>query len=161
MSDRSSTRDVAPALSDHCVFLDPGTLLFQHCGPRALLLGDLPIPSSSASSLSRSRDHMRSTDLSARPRHQVARVSSPVGSQGSSYSSNPGSRRFTPQPDSRLGRGVRRQDRSSAAVKYNFTPEETRVYEAFIRLLANFEPDDMFDIISDVIKDAKTQFSAQ
>lgn len=158
MSGRSSARDVAPALSDQCVFLDTGTLLFHHHGPRALLLGDIQ---ASSASLSRSRDQIKSTDLSNRQRYQAARVSSPAGSQGSSYSSNPATRRFTPIQDSRVTRPGRRRDRSNAAVKYNFTPEETRIYEAFISLLANFEPDDMFDIISDVLKDAKTQFAAQ
>lgn len=153
MTDRSSIREVALVLSDHTLLLDSGTLLFQHFGPRALLLGDMP----STSSVSPSHDHIRSMEL---PRPRPSRVSSSGGSQGSSYGSNPGTRRFAAVQESRLGRTGRRQERTGAAAKYNFTPEERRIYESFIRLLANFEADDMFDIISDVLKDAKSHSAA-
>jgi hypothetical protein len=39
--------------------------------------------------------------------------------------------------------------------KFGFSGEELSVYEDFSRLLAKYEPDEMCEILSDVLKDAK------
>ena len=52
-------------------------------------------------------------------------------------------------------RQFRRTDRSRPAAKFSFTPEESAVYDDFARMLSGFELEDMLEIISDVLKDAK------
>lgn len=168
MSDRSSPNDqLTPEITttrshkdEVCYFLNEATLSFKHFGPRAIMLGDLREPSPSAS-VARSREQGRASEYSRQaPERQssMPRMSASGVSSVTSYS-GPSTRRFV-SPQGRTGRS-RRLERSGAALKYNFTPEETRVYEAFIRLLSNFEADEMFDIISDVLKDAKSHFAGQ
>lgn len=51
---------------------------------------------------------------------------------------------------------MRRTDRMQGiGMKYNMSPEEVAIYEEFAKILANYEPDEMCDILSDVLKDAK------
>ena len=51
---------------------------------------------------------------------------------------------------------MRRTDRvQNISMKYNMTAEEVNTYEEFAKILANYEPDEMCDILSDVLKDAK------
>ena len=168
MSDRSSPNDqLTPEITttrshrdEMCYFLDEATLSLKHFGPRAVMLGDIREPSPSTSVV-RERGQMRASEYSRQvPERQpsMPRASTSSISAGASYS-GPSTRRFV-SPPGRSGRS-RRYDRGGAALKYNFTPEETRVYEAFIRLLSNFEADEMFDIISDVLKDAKSHFAGQ
>lgn len=45
--------------------------------------------------------------------------------------------------------------RRNATARLGFTQEELRTYDDFARLLANFEPEEMFDIASDVLRQAK------
>jgi len=51
---------------------------------------------------------------------------------------------------------MRRTDRMQGiGMKYSMSPEEVAIYEEFAKILANYEPDEMCDILSDVLKDAK------
>lgn len=50
---------------------------------------------------------------------------------------------------------TRRSERKSNISKFNFTPDEQTVYEEFARLLSAFEPEDMCELLADVLKDAK------
>jgi hypothetical protein len=46
--------------------------------------------------------------------------------------------------------------RRNATVRLGFTQEELQTYDDFAKLLANFESEEMFDIASDVLRQAKS-----
>lgn len=68
------------------------------------------------------------------------------------------SRKSSARHTQRLGRSglaTRLDKRKSATVRLGFTQEELQIYDDFAGLLSNFEPEEMFDIASDVLRQAK------
>lgn len=56
-----------------------------------------------------------------------------------------------------MGRGSRRTERRRMiSAKFNFSPEEMAAYEEFLRMLVQFDQEDMYEILSEVLKDAKS-----
>jgi len=64
-------------------------------------------------------------------------------------------RRTTGRLSQSSGLSVRMERRRNATARLGFTQEELLTYDNFARLLANFEPEEMFDIASDVLRQAK------
>ena len=136
MSDQSSSRRPSADYSNACSFLDHSTLLFRHNGPRALLLGDFQ-------QFFQPRTHL-SQDLS---RESLSLSGSSQGRRSSGR---------LHQSMGRSGISTRVERRRNATVRLGFTQEELQTYEDFAKLLANFEPEEMFDIASDVLRQAKS-----
>lgn len=148
MSGRSSSSEpVAPDLSaENCTFLDECTLKLQHYGPRALMLGDFAYSFQPKSLRGRKDAATKSIDFST----QSLSLSSSFIPQmnNSSVPQRASSRR-------RVIRSSRPSRTESVAAKFGFSGEDEDTYQEFARLLSNFEPEEMFDIIADVLKEAK------
>jgi hypothetical protein len=151
-SDYSSPNDTSnPSITtsrstreDVCFFIDDSTLVFKHFGPRVIMLSD-----TDRNSLSRTKTASRTTDVSRSSSitKGFARGNSPAATLSLSYAETRQATR---------GRKSRYSERQEALMnKFSFSVEELSVYEDFSRLLAKYEPDEMCEILSEVLKDAK------
>lgn len=60
-------------------------------------------------------------------------------------------------PESKRVRAARHMEGVPASTKYNFTAEESHTYSGFVKFLANFEVDEMYEILTDLLKDARSK----
>lgn len=61
-----------------------------------------------------------------------------------------------PQNSTRILSGTNESKRSEALRdRYRFAPEEMKVYQQFSELLSNFEQEEMMEIVSDALREAK------
>jgi len=61
-----------------------------------------------------------------------------------------------PQNSTRILSGTNESKRSEALrERYRFAPDEMKVYQEFSELLSNFEQEEMMEIISDALREAK------
>ena len=54
-------------------------------------------------------------------------------------------------------RAARHMEGVPASTKYNFTAEESHTYSGFVKFLASFEVDEMYEILTDLLKDARSK----
>ena len=148
MSGRSSSSDpqVPDPPGDLCTFLDDTTLKFQHFGPRAIMLGDFASTFRPKVPRNRSGVTVKSIDFSTQ--------SLSLSNSSIPALNNSGLSQRQP-PKRRVVRATRQSRTKSVASKFGFSQEDEEVYDEFARLLSNFEPEEMFDIIADVMKVAK------
>mmetsp|Transcript_25543 Transcript_25543/g.44562 ORF Transcript_25543/g.44562 Transcript_25543/m.44562 type:complete len:157 (-) Transcript_25543:4029-4499(-) len=127
---------------DVCFFIDDSTLVFKHFGPRVIMLSDNDRTLSRSKTMNRTIELSRSSSIAK----GFARGNSPAHISMSYADTRQGVQR----------RKTRYNDRQEVLLnKYNFTPDELSIYEEFSRLLTKYEPDEMCEILSDVLKDAK------
>lgn len=126
---------------DVCFFIDDSTLVFKHFGPRVIMLSG-----NDRTPLTRNKTMNRTVELSR----------SSSAAKGFTRGNSPVQLTMSYADTRQRGRKVRHSDRQEALMnKYNFSADEIASYEEFSRLLSKYEPDEMCEILSDVLKDAK------
>ena len=106
---------------------------------------------------SKSPEIQKRSKFSSRP-HELLRPDSGIRTslRATLTPSALGLRQFNETRNFNSRNRMRRTDRMQGiGMRYNMTPEEVAIYEDFAKILANYEPDEMCGILSDVLKDAK------
>ncbi|CAG9320542.1 unnamed protein product [Blepharisma stoltei] len=133
----------APRNENDIQFIDENTLLYKHYGPRVVMMSPIfqNLNQTRKANLDNSGDMVgtfggyKIRDLHASPS---------LNTFGRSI-----------EFKNTRTRNSRTVERKNNIAKFNFSPEEKGIYSEFTVLLSQFEPEDMCELLSCVLRDAK------